>query len=226
MIIDKSLDRSLYCILKSDNENREEILDFLNEIPTKVLQNIKFLLKENKDKESFIFKGECTKHDGTNFCFLVCCDGAATHVEIKHYLFANPNNNNIFMNYVISLCLAKEHLTNDEIDYDDPIWIGDFSHTVQLFSKSQKIAKIFSENLTPSIDYSRSNAGESLFENDFNIEYNFVKYDNGCAIQREFCSIENTDESSININAIPSDITIDSLNKEFRHPKGTKKLHL
>lgn len=57
MIFDKDYDASLWCIVKADRKNRKEIMDFINEIPEELLENIRISIEKLK-KGEFIFDGE------------------------------------------------------------------------------------------------------------------------------------------------------------------------
>ena len=206
MVFDRDFDISLYQMLMSGYK-RDEILAFVNLLPSDLLQDIRNkLIKKNMTYDEF----EYVSKDGLIYKVSIdCeCDEKDITIELK---FTDVKDRDInYVNYIKSLMLTKDF----DDDFDDPyLNIGNYEETIQVFGTNKPL-----KGYEPFIAIP---LGRSGFMKRDEVEYNLLPNDAGFTIECIHCTKRTIDHISIS-NEMPKEISIPLLNERFGKDKPKK----
>ena len=222
-MFDKEFDESLWCILEADKEKRFQIIEFLKGIPNELFESISevlYFININNLKD-YCYGQEIISEDGFIYKYNLFIEEQEKTLTLSRELLF-PKFNNSYINFAEELNLVKEFpLYNPEIG--EEFHIGNFCNAIHTSGNvdTDKLSK--NEFFMPFMNFENGVAKDVGKELELEIEYSLSKNILGHSVMRMDCDQRKIDNIPIDMDILPSKITMDYIEKRYGSEVKKKK---
>lgn len=209
MVFNKELDKSLWSILETESDLRNDIITFLKNIPDNLLEEIQ---RELSSKQLHDFNKEFIAEDGSVFLYECSIDEEEIIFEIKHCLAEPKDKNTPYMNLGTSLTLVRNFLEEKELNQWS--WIGNFCFDND-FSSHFKNLPFVQKNCLSALNISNSKITGVSYVREQEYEYYLIPIENGAYVQKVCTYNGQKTTSEIDLEEMPEELTLEYVYTEY-----------